>query len=220
MVGPSEQHPAQDREILLSGPTRAPLLDRLTPAWQRFGVVLMAFLVGAIGGGGAAWWLADHSPREATTPLPPAAGTEVRLVLNGVLAPRQPIDRTGGIGNDPLRIDGVLLHSRGPGIVTVTRIHRAGGSLAVRVPALPVRLSSNQSFERISLEITARDCGLASEWTPSAQPFTVTWQDDQGDTHTDTGGDHDASMELALIRYIDVVCEKRPTRRAGLTFLR
>lgn len=28
----------------------------------------------------------------------------------------------------------------------------------------------------------------------------------------DTGGDHDASMELALIRYLDRVCDDQTTR--------
>lgn len=97
-------------------------------------------------------------------------------------------------------------------VPTVTGIHRSGGSLAIRVSALPVRLSVNHSFERIRLRITARDCGLASEWTPSAQPFTLTWQDDRGDVHRDTGGDHDASTELALIRYFDVACTSEPAR--------
>jgi hypothetical protein len=62
------------------------------------------------------------------------------------------------------------------------------------------------------MKISARDCGLAAEWTPSAQPFTLTWQDDHGAIHTDTGGDHDASMELALIRYLDAVCDNESRR--------
>jgi hypothetical protein len=62
------------------------------------------------------------------------------------------------------------------------------------------------------VRINARDCGLASEWTPSSQPFTLTWQDDHGDLHSDTGGDHDASMELELMRYFDVVCGNHPAR--------
>ena len=105
----------------------------------------------------------DRSPREARAPSPPAAGgTECGSSSAGSWRPH---NRTIGMapsGSDPLRIDGVLLHSRGPGHATVTRIHRAGGSLAIRVPALPVRLSVNHSFERIRMEITARDCGLAS----------------------------------------------------------
>jgi hypothetical protein len=68
----------------------------------------------------------------------------------------------------------------------------------------------NHSFERVRLKITARDCGLAAEWTPSAQPFTLTWRDDHGDIHMDTGGDHDASMELELVRYFDVTCSNQP----------
>jgi hypothetical protein len=212
-VDPSERLPAREREVLRSGPTRAPLLDRLTPAWRRRGVVLIAFVLGVIGGGGAAWWLDDQLPREVGAPSPPAAaGAEVRLVLSGVVAPTQPNDRNGTVGNHPLRIDGVLLHSGGPGIATVTSIHRASGSLAIRVPALPVRLSVNHSFERVLLKITPRDCGLAAEWTPSAQPFTLTWQDGLGNIHMHTGGEHDASMELALIRYFDVVCGNQDTR--------
>ena len=70
----------------------------------------------------------------------------------------------------------------------------------------------NHSFEPVRLKITAQDCGLAAEWTPSAQPFTLTWQDDHGDIHSDTGGDHDASMELELIRYFDVICGNQPPR--------
>jgi hypothetical protein len=212
-VDPSERLPAPEQEILLSGPSRAPLLDRLEPAWRLRGIVLLAFVLGVIGSGGAAWWLDDRSPREAKTPSPPAtAGTEVRLVLSGVVAPTPRNDRNGTVGNDPLRIDGVLLHSRGPGIATVTRIHRASGSLAIRVPALPVRLSVNHSFERVRLKITPRDCGLAAEWTPSAQPFTLTWQDDHGNIHMGTGGDHDASMELTLIRYFNVACGNQTPR--------
>jgi hypothetical protein len=68
----------------------------------------------------------------------------------------------------------------------------------------------NHSFERVRLKITARDCGLAAEWTPSAQPFTLTWRDDHGGIHMDTGGDHDASMELELVRYFDVTCSNQP----------
>lgn len=173
----------------------------------------MAFVFGVIGGGGAALWWNDQPPEEARAPSPPAAaGTEVRLVLSGVVAPTQANDRNGTLGDDPLRIDGALLHSRGPGTATVTRIHRASGSLAIRVPALPVRLSVNHSFERIRLQVTPRDCGLATEWTPSAQPFTLTWEDDHKEVHTDTGGDHDASMELTLIRYFDAVCGNHTTR--------
>ena len=119
---------------------------------------------------------------------------------------------TAPSGTAPLRIDGALLHGRGTGTATVTRIHRPGKSLAIRVPALPVRLSVNHSFERIRLQILPRDCGLATQWTPSAQPFTLTWKDDHGDVHVDIGGDHDASMELTLIRYLDAVCGNPGTR--------
>lgn len=198
--------------MLQDGATHAPLLEGLTPTWRHRSVVLLAFVFGVIGGAGGARWLNDQRPEEAPAAYgPDAAGTDVRLVLSGV-APRRPHDRNGTGGVDPLRIDGVLLHSRGPGTATVTGIHRAGGSIAIRVPALPVRLSVNHSFQRIRLEVSPRDCGLASEWTPSAQPFTLTWQDAHGDVHHDTGGDHDASMELTLLDYLDAVCDSQATR--------
>ncbi len=213
VVDPPEQLPPQ-RETLQGGPTRTPLLDRLTPAWRHRGVILTAFAFGVISGGGAVWWWNDRPPKEVRAPSPPAAaaGTEVRLVLSGVGAPTRPNDRNGTVGAAPLRIDGVLLHDRGTGSATVTRIHRPGKSLAIRVPALPVRLSVNHSFERIRLQIFPRDCGLATQWTPSAQPFTLTWKDAHGDVHVDIGGDHDASMELILIRYLDAVCGNPGTR--------
>jgi hypothetical protein len=183
------------------------------PALRHRGAVLIAFVLGVIGGGGAAWWSNDRPPEEARAPSPPAAaGTDVRLVLSGVVAPTRPNDRNGTAEDGPLRIDGALLHDRGTATATVTRIHRPGGSLAIRVPALPVRLSAYHSFERIRLQITPRDCGLAAQWTPSAQPFTLTWQDDHGNVHVDIGGDHDASMELTFIRYLDAVCGNPATR--------
>lgn len=212
-VDPSDQFPAPDREILLSGPRRAPLLGPLTPTWRRRGVVLIAFVWGVIAGGGAAWWLDAWSPQGATPPSPTAgAGGDVRLVLGGVVAATPQNGRNGTGGNGPLLVESVLLHGRSQGTATVTRIHRPGGSIAIRVRELPVELSVNHSFERIRLEVSARDCGLATEWTPSAQPFTLTWQDDEGDIHLDTGGDHDASMELELIRYFDLVCSHQPGR--------
>ena len=212
-VVPPERLAAAEREALWGGPTRTPLLDRLTPTWRRRGVVLIAFLFGVIGGGGAAWWWNDRPSKEVREASPPtAAGIDVRLVLSGVVRSTRPNDRNSAVGGGPLRIDGALLHSRGDGTATVTRIHRPGGSLAIRVPALPVGLSVNHSFERIRLQITPRDCGLATQWTPSSQPFTLTWQDEDGDVHVDLGGDHDASMELTLIRYLNAVCGNPATR--------
>jgi hypothetical protein len=208
-----DQIPAPVRETLRGGPTRTPLLDRLTPAWRQRVVVLIAFVFGVIGGGGAAWWWNDRPPEEVRAPSPSAAaGTDVRLVLGGVVAPTRRSDPNGTVGDGPLWIDGALLHGRGSGTATVTRIHRPGGGLAIRAPALPVTISVNQSFERILLKIAPRDCGLATQWTPSAQPFTLTWQDDQGNVHVDIGGDHDASMEVTLLRYLDAVCGNPATR--------
>lgn len=130
-----------------------------------------------------------------------AARYDVRLILTDLVA-----STADGRGDDSLRVDAVLLHSLGPGTATVTRIHRAGGSLVVRVAALPVALSGNHPIERVRLRITPLDCGLAAGWTPSAQPFTVTWRDEDGRVRTDPGGDHDASMSLALVRWVDRAC--------------
>lgn len=62
------------------------------------------------------------------------------------------------------------------------------------------------------MQITPRDCELATQWTPSAQPLLLTWQDDHGDVHVDVGGDHDAAMEISLIRYLDEACDDRGVR--------
>jgi hypothetical protein len=196
------------QETLQGGPPGAPVLDRLTPTWRRRGVVVIAVVLGVIAGGGVVRWTSD--PPEERPSSAAAPDTTVRLVLSGVATRPRASGRDGGAGSSPLRIDGVLLHSRGPGTATVTRIHRPGGSLSIRVRALPVTLSANDSFERVRLQVTARDCALATRWTPSAQPFTLTWRDDQGEHHTSIGGDHDASMELSLIRHMDAVCDTTP----------
>lgn len=135
----------------------------------------------------------------------------MRLVLSKAVAPTRP-DDPEDLGVAALRIDGVLLHSRGTGSATLTRIHRPGGSLAIRVPALPARLSVNDSYERVRLQLRPRDCELATQWTPSSQPFTLTWTDDRGGIHEDLGGDHDASMEITMIRYLNAACGSSSTR--------
>jgi len=188
-----------------------PLPDRLTPAWRHRGIIVVAFVFGVVSGGGAVYWWKDRPSEEVQSP-PTVADTSVRLVLSRVVVAPRPNERNGNNGARPLQVDGALLHSRGTGTATVTKIHRPGGALAIRVSALPVRLSVNQSFERIRLQITPRDCVLATEWTPSAQPFTLSWQDEHGDVHVDIGGDHDWSMELSLIRYFDAVCGDPPTQ--------
>ena len=211
-VDPSEPHRGTEREVLQVGATRTPLLERLAPRWRLGGVALGALVLGVIGGGGAAWWWNEQRPPETRAATgPAAAGTEVRLILSRVATLTRPEERLGAVGNYPLRIDAVLLHSRGPGTATVTRIHRPGTSIAIRAEELPVALSANRSFERVRLEVTPRDCRLATEWTPSSQPFTLTWRDEQGDVHTDTGGDHDASLEVRMLEYFDRVCGSAAT---------
>lgn len=170
------------------------MMDQPTVSWRRLGAIAFTFALGFVAGGGAAW---NDQPPEQRSP-PAAAEPSVRLVLSAVAS--------GTTDAGSLWIDGALLHHRGTGTATVTRIHRPGGGLTIQVPALPVRLSVNHSFEPIRLEIAPRDCVLAAQWTPSAQPFTLTWQDQHGEVRTDVGGDHDASMELSLVRHIAAVC--------------
>ena len=204
-MDPSDQPP--DREVLVGGPARASLLDSVPPAWRRRGALVVAAALGVVVGVGTTLSWQDppsEEPLERTPTI--VADHDVRLVLVRVVAPPRPPQATRTSDEAPLRLDGVLLHGRGPGSATVARIHRPGTSLAIRVPALPVGLSVDQSAERVLLELTPRDCGLATEWTPSARPFTITWQDELGDVRTDLGGEHEASLELAMIRYLDAVC--------------
>lgn len=208
------QLPPERWETRWRGLSRA-LLERLSTEQRQRAVVVTSFLAGVVACAGALWWWNDLSPEQVREPSTPTAtaGAEVRLVLSGVVAPARPGDPGGRSSDGPLRIDGVLLHSRqGEGTATVTRIHRPGGSIAIRVPALPVRLSVNHSFVRVGMQITPRDCELATQWTPSAQPLLLTWQDDHGDVHVDVGGDHDAAMEISLIRYLDEACDDRGVR--------
>jgi hypothetical protein len=199
--------PPAHEESLYVGPARPPLVDRVGRTGRVRGALLAGLAVGVISGGAGTWWWLDPSPDEVRTASPPAAvAGGVRLVLTGVVA-RPPADRTSDSRPAPLLVDAVLVHGRTRGRATVTRIHRPGASLAIRAPALPVRLSVNNSSERIRLELRPRDCELAVRWTPSSRPFTVTWTDDRGDVHEDLGGDHEPPMELRMIRYLEAACE-------------
>lgn len=193
-------------ELLEGGSARPPWAEGLSSRRaSALRVVLLVLVSGAIGGG-TVWWWNDRAPDPVErVPARAAAGVpDVRLVLSGTAVPSAP--RRGTAAADPLRINAVLLHDRGPGSATVTRVHRPGNSLSIRASALPVTLSAHHSFQRIRLELSPQDCTLATEWTPSSLPFVVTWTDDRGEVHADPGGDHDASMELTLHRYVDAVC--------------
>jgi len=210
MEAPGQQWESQ-RETLQGGTPRTPLFARLTLAWRYRYVIAMALVLGVVTGGGAVWWWKDR-PSDQPRSRPAVAENSVRLVLSGVAARTRSNAENGTIGARPLSVDGVLLHSRGAGTATVTRIHRPGGGLVIRVRALPVALSVSHSFERVRLQITPGDCALATQWTPSAQPFLLTWQDDRGDVHVELAGDHDAPMELSLIRYMDAACGNPPAQ--------
>lgn len=201
-----EPPPPRGEEMLQVGSDRASWLDRLPPVWRQRARLLAACAVGvACGAGVASWWtdqrfdppsaVAEDQGSGATRQAP-----DVRLVLTGV--------RSGAdAGDGPLTIDGVLLHGRGSGTATVTDISRPGRAIDIRTPALPVTLSVNRSFERIRLRLSPRDCALATEWTPSSQPFAVTWEDQAGVTRSELGGDHDAALEIAMTGYLDVACD-------------
>lgn len=206
-MGPLDRPPSAERETFAGGPARESMLDRLTTMWRRRVVVLLAVVCGVIGGGGMVWWWHDRSSGESPIPSrTSSAGQDVRLILTGVESRSAGKHRSGVAADGSLWLDAVLLHGRGPGTATVTRVHRPGRSIAVRVPELPVRLSVNHSFERVRLQLTPNNCRLATTWTPSSQPFTLTWRDDGDDVQQDVGGDHDSAMELTLIRYFDAAC--------------
>ena len=155
------------------------------------------------------WW----GDRQADDPRDPSetraastsgsTGKEVRLVLTSVREASPPRGRRDGA----LVIDAALLHGRGAGSATVTQINRPGRAIDIHTRALPLTLSVNRSFVRTQLRITPRDCALATLWTPSSQPFEITWEDERGEIHTDLGGDHDAAWEVAIIGFLNAACD-------------
>lgn len=187
------------QETLELRPPRG-LSGQLPPAWRRRAAILFSVAVGAAAGAGAVWGWTDHDDGRPTEERPSpgvAATAPVRLVLSGV---------SSGVSRDRfLTVDAVLLHDRGPSTTTVRRIHRPGTSLSVRVPDLPVTLSANHPYERVLVRLAPRDCALATEWTPSALPLTLSWEDEHGIDQSDVGAEHDA-IELSLIRHMSFVC--------------
>lgn len=209
-VDPPGQVRLSPPDTLQGGPARPPLLDGLLRSRRQGAVTAAWLLVGVLIGGGATWWWGERPPEEPRSSSA-AVGTSVGLVLSGVAPRTRPNGRVAPVGAGPLWIDGVLLRSPGSGAVTVTRIHRPGESITIRVPELPVTLSDGQTFEQVRLSITPRDCVLATQWTPSAQPFTLTWQDADGDVHEDLAGEHDGALQLSLIRHMNAACDDTPT---------
>lgn len=169
---------------------------------------MAVFVAGCVAGGSAVgWW------QGAGQELPPptaAADTSVELVLTGVAAHSR-ADGTQGVAADgALWLDGLLLHVGGRGTATMTRIHRPGRALRVGVPEIPVTLTPDEASQRIQIRVVPRDCALATIWTPSAQPFTVTWQGPDGTTSSEPGGAHNPSLELTLIQAMDAACDDPP----------
>jgi hypothetical protein len=188
-----------EQETLELGPPRGPA--KMHPAWRRRGAVLLSVAVGVVAGAGAVLgWndRYDDRPFDTQRGARAAPQTPVRLVLAGASS-GAPRDRY-------MSIDAVLLHDRGPGTATVRRIHRPGTSLSIRVPDLPVTLSANHPYERVQIRLAPRHCVLATEWTPSARPLTLSWEDEHGHPRSGIGGDHDAPLELSLIRHMSAVC--------------
>jgi hypothetical protein len=199
-MDPAQRFDLVEQEILDLGSPRG-LSSKLHRTWRRRGAVVLSVAVGVAAGALAALTWKDRyddRPSESQPSALAAGQPPVRLVLGGVSgAPR---DRY-------LSIEAVLLHDRGAGTATVRRIHRPGTSLSIRVPDLPVTLSANHPYERVHVRIAPRDCVLATQWTPSAQPLTLSWEDERGTLRSGIGGDHDASVELSLIRHMSAVCD-------------
>jgi hypothetical protein len=199
-MDPVERFHRTTRETLELGSPRG-LNEKLHPALRRRGAVLVSVAVGVVVGAGAVLgWNDQYGDRPSAEQrvASAAAKTQVSLVLGGV-SPGTPRNRF-------LSIDAVLLHDRGPGSATVRRIHRPGTSLSIRVPDLPVTLTANHPYERVLVRLAPRDCALATEWTPSARPLTLTWEDEHGISRSGIGGDHDAPLELSLIQHMNAVC--------------
>ena len=183
-----------ERETLEGGPA-APGPD----ARRRLVGVALA-LGGAVVGAAVVLSVTRSDPDPV--PAPPAAvSSDVRLVVTATA------DRP--VAEDALWVDAVLLLAGGPDRATVTRVHRPGDSLDIRVPELPVELTPAEPFALVRLRIAPRDCRLADMWTPSARPFTVTWRSGDGRQRSGQGGDHDADMELAWLNHMDEVCAER-----------
>jgi hypothetical protein len=167
--------------------------------WRGRSAVVLSVAVGVAAGAVAVLALDDHDhPPERERPAA-AARSPVRLVLSGV--------SSGARRGRYLAIDAVLLHDGGAGAATVRRIHRPGTSLSIRVPDLPVTLSANHPYERVRVHLAPRSCVLATEWTPSARPLTLSWEDEHGTRRSGLGGDHDSLIELSLIGHMSAVCD-------------
>ncbi len=153
----------------------------------------------AIGAGITLWRQDAPDP-----PLPATPRPSVHLVITGLA--ERPVSIDGSTSG--LWLDALLIHVEGHGPATVTSIGRPGGALDIRVPDLPTSLSDGGAVERVQLRLTARDCRLATMWTPSARPFTLTWHGADGTQHTRPSGEHSPAMALAWMRHMDAVCAR------------
>lgn len=161
-------------------------------------VAAVAFTVGAVLGAlTLAWW----GSRDDATPATPSAPSTVSDAVVRLVLSKAPAVEGGGV-----LIEAALLHDRESGPITVTGIERTGASIVVDAPELPVDMSVNHSYERIDLRIRPQNCNLADEWTPSSQPFVVTWEDESGTEYEALGGDHDGDLEIAVIGFLSQVC--------------
>ena len=76
-------------------------------------------------------------------------------------------------------------------------------------------LSADHPYERVHVRLAPRDCALATEWTPSARPLTLSWEDEHGHSRSAPGGDHDAPIELSLIQHMSAMCGDAPEQLAS-----
>ena len=164
-------------------------------------MVFLALVLGLAAGAGAVlWWQARPEP-------PPFRADEhaVELVLFDALRPHT-LSNSQRTEFSPLHLEGALLLSGGV-TSTVLEIGAPHPSLKVRVPALPVTVSSTARLRSLQLRMTVRDCKTASPWTPGDRPFTIKWRDEYGQVHMDRAGDFGRSTAISLARYVDAVCE-------------
>lgn len=203
---PDDDRVQQPKEALQVGPSRPSLLQKVPPKWRRPAVTFVAFVSGVAAGGGALLWWQDGP---AAPPPLPADEHAVELLLFDVVRSRPPPD--GRTSEDsPLQVDSAVFLS-GAVTSTVLRIEYPDDSLDVRIPNLPVTVSSDRRIQSVTLEIIVRDCEAATRWKPIDRPFLISWRDDDGKVHTDGAGDFDRSMAASLIRYVEAVCP--PTQR-------
>ncbi|MBD8869900.1 hypothetical protein [Nocardioides donggukensis] len=212
MAEPTGTVPLPLHETLQGGPSGPASIDPFGAATRRVAVLATVFTCGALAGAAGAGAYVSESQYEDRTP---ASRASVQLVITGVADHSRAEPMKADAQKRALWLDGVLMYMGERGAAIVTRVHRPGRSLRIRVPDLPVSLTAGDPPKQVQIRIAPRDCELASMWTPSARPFRLTWRAADGDWRTDPVGDHNASVEVTLIAHMDSVCDARSRPRAA-----